>query len=176
MKSHGNHDRTIEEEIKGIEKLLQYVYVSIEDGKILWVKKPSRKIKVGCDAGNTTNKGYTLIGFENSKYLRHRIVFYVAYGYLPLIVDHIEGVEKGDQISNLQPASVQFNTQKQKKRSTNTSGYKGVDWFPKTNKWRSRLMIDGKQKTLGYFNTPELAHEAYESKLKEILTKDKTIV
>jgi hypothetical protein len=43
----------------------------------------------------------------------------------------------------------------------NISGFKGVSWWGRTGKWRARISIDGKSKTLGYFNSPERAFIAY---------------
>ena len=39
----------------------------------------------------------------------------------------------------------------------NTSGIKGVDYQIRTNSWRVRITIEGKRKTIGYFQTKEEA-------------------
>ena len=49
-----------------------------------------------------------------------------------------------------------------------TSKYNGVYFHKATNKWRSQITINGKNKHLGYFPTEILAHQAYQAKLKEI--------
>ena len=43
----------------------------------------------------------------------------------------------------------------------NKSGYTGVTWFSKFNKWRTQIGIGGKPITLGYFNTKEEAYAIY---------------
>lgn len=42
----------------------------------------------------------------------------------------------------------------------NKSGYKGVAWSNKHGKWIARIMINYKNKTLGYFNNIEDAIKA----------------
>ena len=51
----------------------------------------------------------------------------------------------------------QFN---QRAPVTNTSGYKGVSLFKKTNKWTAYIHVKGKKKHLGYFNSKEDAIKA----------------
>lgn len=36
--------------------------------------------------------------------------------------------------------------------SRNQSGYRGVNWFKRTSKWVVRIMVDGKNLNLGYFD------------------------
>ena len=39
--------------------------------------------------------------------------------------------------------------------SKNTSNYKGVIFYKPSNKWRAQIMINGKNKHLGYFDKIE---------------------
>lgn len=50
-------------------------------------------------------------------------------------------------------------------RSDNSSGYRGVS--KDKHKWRASIQIEGKQKFLGYFNTPEEASIVYEKSFLE---------
>jgi hypothetical protein len=45
--------------------------------------------------------------------------------------------------------------------TNNKSGYKGVCFNKHQNKWQSEININNKQIYLGYFDTPEQAHDAY---------------
>ena len=47
------------------------------------------------------------------------------------------------------------------KLRNNTSGYKGVSYAKRQKKWVARTSVEGRDKHLGYFNTPELAYEFY---------------
>lgn len=168
MKCHGNGKRTIYDEIEKIRLLLEYLDVDTSSGICTWKKSPSQRIKIGDFAGTKKPKGYVQIEFMTQNYYRHRIVFYVAHGYLPLIVDHKHGVEDGDGIDNLQEATNQQNCAKQNKSKNNTSGVKGVSWQKSRNKWIANININGKQKNLGRFDTIEEAQNAYNQKAKEI--------
>ena len=52
-----------------------------------------------------------------------------------------------------------------------TSKYKGVYFNKRDNKWVARITINGKTKYLGSFTTEIEAHQAYQSKLKELQVK-----
>jgi hypothetical protein len=47
-------------------------------------------------------------------------------------------------------------------RSTNTSGYKGVSWNARKRKWHAQIRIDGRRKSLGYYDDPADAARAYD--------------
>ena len=48
-----------------------------------------------------------------------------------------------------------------KRSLNNRSGYKGVGWSKSKERWRAYIMIDYVFYHLGYFDDPEIAHEAY---------------
>ena len=48
-------------------------------------------------------------------------------------------------------------------RENKTSRYKGVSWFKPTKKWRANICVNGKQKSLGYFDLEEEAALAYDA-------------
>lgn len=43
----------------------------------------------------------------------------------------------------------------------NTSGYLGVSWNIKNEKWMASIRVNKKSKNLGYYDDPEEAHQAY---------------
>jgi hypothetical protein len=45
-------------------------------------------------------------------------------------------------------------------QKNNTSGYPGVSWAKREQKWRARIKVDGKEKHLGYFNNKDEAIRA----------------
>lgn len=165
MNSHGNY-RTISDEIAGIKELLQYVSVDVASGIIVW-SSPRKGISVG-DSGGTMKDGYCVIKFRKKYYRRHRIIFYVANGYLPAVVDHKNGIEFGDGIDNLQEATQQENVRKQKKKRNSASGKRGVIFDKRRNNYQARIVVDGKQIFLGSYDTPEKASEVYNEKAKEL--------
>ncbi|UQJ95118.1 putative homing endonuclease [Klebsiella phage CPRSA] len=165
MKCHGGGKRTLNEEIDGIKDLLKFVAVDIESGRCYWNVHRGRVV-CGSEAGTKNADGYTAIRLDGCYYKRHRVVFYVANGYLPLIIDHKHGVECGDGIGNLQEATQSQNSMK-KIMSRNKSGFRGVS-FDSHSKNGERLLIEGKTKNLGNYESPEKASEVYETKAKEL--------
>ena len=77
-------------------------------------------------------------------------------------IDHKNGDTLDYQRHNLRRATPIQNTQNQKIRLTNTSGYKGVSLFNPTPMWQARICVDGKRKFIGSFATAELAARAYD--------------
>jgi hypothetical protein len=76
-------------------------------------------------------------------------------------VDHIDGDGLNNRRSNLRLCTKATNAVNSKRRSDNQSGYKGVCFHPFSGLWRAYITVDGKQHSLGYYKTPQEAHEAY---------------
>jgi len=66
-------------------------------------------------------------------------------------IDHINGDRCDNRLLNLRVVSPQVNAMNRSNRSDNTSGCLGVCWHPSTQKWRARIKVMGKQKSLGLF-------------------------
>lgn len=77
------------------------------------------------------------------------------------VVDHIDGDGLNNRRSNLRLATQMQNASNRKLNKNNTSGYKGVSWDTKTDKWVAQIMTNQKQNRLGYFDNPEDAYKAY---------------
>lgn len=77
------------------------------------------------------------------------------------IVDHINRDTLDNRRTNLRLSDKSTNGMNRGKPITNTSGYKGVSWSKRKNKWTSRLVADKKIHILGLFDSPEEAHAAY---------------
>ncbi|QPX73451.1 putative homing endonuclease [Enterobacter phage EC-W2] len=168
MKVYGKTERTISEEIDVINEFLNYVDVDVEKGEIFWKTPTTNRMKVGDPCGTNVG-GYTQILFNKFRLRRHRVIFYVVKGYLPLIVDHIHGVERGDGIDNLQELSHQNNCIKKKSMKSNTSGCIGVSFMKSRGKYKAYIVTpEKKNKHLGLFETFEEAKRARESAFSEM--------
>ena len=128
-----------------------------KDGELYWKKNANKKIKLGAKAGgNSVNSdGRKSIYVNGKSFLASRIIFLHQNGYLPAIIDHINGVKTDNCIENLRPATYLQNNQNAKIRKDNKSGYKGFSL--KKNKWYVQIKIDGKKKSFGYYDDLELA-------------------
>lgn len=111
-------------------------------------------------------------GYENSHHVyMHRIILSRILGYRLSkyqLVDHINGDTLDNRRENLRIATLSQNAMNRKIRRDSKSGFKGVKWHNKTKKWTATIAVDGKYHYLGYYNTPEEAHEAYCEKAKEL--------
>jgi HNH endonuclease len=75
-------------------------------------------------------------------------------------VDHKDGDRLNNTRANLRlcPNGQRDNLQNRARLSTNnTSGYRGVSYEARKGNYKAYVMIDGRQKHLGYFTTPEEA-------------------
>ena len=142
-----------------VQELFEY-----RDGSLYWKKiNPMARVKVGDKVGSKNNiDSYWRVGIKQKMYLVHRIIFLYHYGYLPEFVDHKNGDRGDNLIENLRQATKSENCRNAKILKTNTFGVKGV-CKPKANKsWNCRLTINGKTKTVGKFESKELASEFIE--------------
>jgi len=84
-----------------------------------------------------------------------------------LVVDHIDNNPLNNDLSNLQIVTHRKNSTKD--RNGGSSKYIGVSLYK--GKWRSRIVIDGKQKHLGIFDSELVAHEVYQAELSKTNNK-----
>lgn len=101
--------------------------------------------------------------YINSKHqLMHRIVVErIGLDLSKGEVDHFDGNILNNQRENLRIATRSQNKMNTHYPITNTSGYKGVTWCKRNQKWKAQIKINGRNYNLGYFDNPEEAHEAY---------------
>jgi len=78
-----------------------------------------------------------------------------------IIIDHIDGNPANNCKYNLRFCTTSENAMNMKKSINNSSGYKGVSWHKKVEKYQSRIIVNRNQIILGYYPTAEEAHEAY---------------
>jgi len=154
--SNSRHEPTFDE----FESLLRF---EPSTGRFFW-RVNRYRVEAGAPAGQPHPSGYWMIGVRGRRYLAHRLAWLFSYGRWPeATVDHINGDRRDNRPSNLREASASQNTMNGKRRSTNTSGFKGVSWRPDQKKWRAYIVKDGRQTSLGSFDSPEKAHAAYAS-------------
>lgn len=77
-----------------------------------------------------------------------------------MVVDHINNNKLDNRLHNLRFITQQENTRRA--RRIGTYGYRGVSWSKQKNKWRVRLVIDGKDKHVGFFEDIVVAAKAYD--------------
>lgn len=75
--------------------------------------------------------------------------------------DHKYGNTLDNRRSMLREADDNQQSANRRKRSDNSSGYKGVSFHKPLGKWRTQICIDRKVMHVGYYKTAEEAHAAY---------------
>lgn len=156
--------KNTKEEIKVIESLIKRIVIDSERGKIIWLKPKSKIVKSGDLSGGLENNGYRIINytFQNKKYRikAHRLIFYKEYGYLPRIIDHINGNKDDNRIENLRECTFSENCYNSKISRCNKSGIKGVRFRPEYKSWVAQITVNGEQIHLGSFKSKEAAIKA----------------
>jgi hypothetical protein len=145
------------------DRLKESLSYDPDTGLFTWIKKPSKKIKVGSTAGCKHPNGYIRIQIDYKLYGAHQLAWLYVYGESPACdIDHVDELKDNNRIVNLRLDVNRENPHNvSKPRSDNTSGYRGVDWREDLKKWQARIMVNGKSKHLGYFNTAVEAYAAY---------------
>jgi hypothetical protein len=120
------------------------------------------------------SKGYLSINLSvNGVFKMRNIHQLVAESFLNhkrcgyrLVVNHLDFNKTNNNVSNLEIVSARENCNKKHLKST--SQYTGVHWSKNSNKWISRITINGKNKHLGSFNDELRAVYAYQKELLNI--------
>lgn len=93
--------------------------------------------------------------YEESKKILwlHNIIMDKNIGDKKIEVDHINHQRNDNRKENLRLASRPENTRNSSIRKNNTSGFIGITFDKKNNKWVAQITIDGKNKKIGrYYN------------------------
>lgn len=83
-------------------------------------------------------------------------------------VDHIDGNRLNNTLSNLRIYSKKQNEYNSKIRADNSSGFKGVSFDKRKDKYRAYINKDGHQYHLGYFCSAKDAAQAYNLVAQEL--------
>ena len=119
------------------------------------------------------NGYYEVCLSKNGKRKTHLVHRLVALTFIPLeagsdFVDHKDGETTNNSVENLRWCTQQQNTQNMALSKRNTSGFKGVCFDITRQKWRAQIMVDGKQITLGRFETVEEAVAVRSARANEV--------
>jgi hypothetical protein len=95
----------------------------------------------------------------------HRLVVGASGGEQ---VDHKNRDRLDCRRENLRKVTSAQNLMNKSISKVNTSGYKGVSFDKRRNKWRSRIKLNGKELNLGYYSTREDAARAYNGMAAEL--------
>lgn len=134
-----------------------------ETGNLRW-KAPTtnRRIVPGSIAGAIRSPNdYLVVGVYGHQHLVHRVIWLVVYGKWPdHEIDHIDGVRWNNRPGNLREVTHAENMLNLHV-SRGVSGLIGVSWAKREQKWHATIKSNGRQKSLGYYDDPLIAQDAY---------------
>ena len=125
--------------------------VRYENGFLYWKVRRSNCIRIGSRVGTAPKTGYAMTSIDNKVYKTHRLIFLYHNGWLPYEVDHANGISTDNRIENLRAATASQNQYNASMRPDNTSGVRGVVWYPQTKRWRAAIRVEKKRIHIGYF-------------------------
>lgn len=73
--------------------------------------------------------GYLKTKVNRKKIPVHRLIWFMVYGHMPEIIDHINGDTTDNRIVNLRDVGAGDNARNTKVNKGNTSGLMGVSWY-----------------------------------------------
>ena len=148
-----------------LRRLLSY---DPETGEFRW-RVSRRGVTAGALAGTLNHQGYWRIFIYGKAYLGHRLVWLYVYGEWPQgDIDHVNRTRSDNRLCNLRVATRSQNLGNMGRRPVNTSGYKGVTWHKRAEKWLAQISVNRKNIYLGLFNCPIAAHAAYIAKARSL--------
>lgn len=143
------------------DRLIQVMEYDAKTGLFRWKIKLG-KGHVGEVAGSPDNVGYIRIMIDGERFLAHRLAwFYVRREWPKHQIDHINVNNSDNRYENLREATQQQNQANRGLQRNNSTGYKGVSFNKRQNKFFARIKINNKLIHLGSYENAEEAHQAY---------------
>ena len=144
-----------------LEKVGRLLRYEPETGFFFWRASSGRFVKAGDRAGCVNSLGYVQIQVCGQPYYAHRLAWFLMLGAMPARqIDHINGNPADNRFRNLRAATNAENGRNRKVGSNNTSGFKGASRH--RNKFRAMIKHEGRNISLGTFQTAMEAHAAYQ--------------
>lgn len=154
-------DFELAEEVKGTlthELLIRLLDYNELTGEFYWKVTISPANIVGRRAGAACKNHYSTIQIGGVRWQAHKLAWwYVTGNYPKEEIDHIDNNIHNNSFANLREATRSENMYNTRKSLNNTSGVKGVSWYPRYKKWRARITVNKKVILIGYFETLEEA-------------------
>lgn len=109
-------------------------------------------------AGTKDSYGYIQIRISGKSYLAHKLAWLYVNSEWPDQVDHINHTRSDNRIGNLRKVKFHQNMKNKSLHKNNKSGFHGI--YPKGNRWKAEIGVEGKTKYLGTFDSIDEAIQA----------------
>lgn len=142
------------------EKARELLDYDPETGVLTWKRHMSTRARKGKEAGVIQMGRYRRVGIYGKYYMAHRLAWLIMTGAWPKDeIDHINGDCAYNAWANLREAT---NTQNNwNTLHKNRSGLEGAAYHSGKGQYRATIRCMGETHFLGWFDSPERAHEAY---------------
>ena len=151
------------------DELKRLFYYDPNIGDFIRLTTRSSNAVRGAKAGSISCEGYIHINIGKRIYKAHRLAWLYVYGSFPNgVIDHINCDKQDNRIANLRDTTFRMNIINCGIRKNNTTGYKGVHFSKKLQRWTAQIDDGKRQVHLGCFDSPEEASLAYQNKAREI--------
>jgi hypothetical protein len=157
-------------------KVLSYAYFNEllsyykQTGKI-YQKKKRPKVAVGSEAGTITPSGYRYVQLFGHKYPIHHLVWLFETKSFPeKYLDHKDGNPLNNKFTNLREVTIKQNTENRGKQKNNKTGFKGVSFNNRLQKYVSQIQHNSQTIYLGVYKTPEEASLMYQAAAKVLFS------
>lgn len=138
------------------ERLQSLLAYDPDTGEFCWRVNRTGCAKAGDRAGSFDSEGYLVMRVDGRYYRGHRLVWLYVHGRWPAKhIDHINGEPKDNRLANLREATPAQNNFNRRRDPRNKSGYTGVSWCAKSQKWRADIGQNGRLIRLGRFRNLE---------------------
>ena len=142
-------------------RLKELLHYNPETGIFTRIASCRRPDLIGKKAGSIKARGYVSIMIDGHHYLAHRLAFLYMTGLMPESSDHINRVRDDNRWVNIRVATPSQNMMNRSIFKNNKSGFRGVSWKNREQKWVANIRVDGKQKQLGTFICKHEANKAF---------------
>lgn len=151
-----------------VRRLREFFHYDPDSGLFFWKKLPykTNRIRLGATAGMSVGL-YMRLKLDGVFFPAHRAALAITSGVWPKseTIDHLDGNGKNNKLINLREASWAVNQHNRRvPSSSNTTGFLGVVPVPSRQspkKFRAQISVSRRNINLGYFATPQEAHQAY---------------
>lgn len=144
------------------ERLREVLNYNPQTGIFTRLVRTAQRVQVGDTAGCKAQRGCLLIMIDCRLYQAHRLVWLYVHGVWPTNhIDHLDGNPANNRIENLRDVSHSVNMQNIRKAKSSNKSTGMLGSYRIGKRFQAKIVIDGKVRHIGMFDTPELAHAAY---------------
>lgn len=108
--------------------------------------------RIGDKVGVLSGGGYLRCMLDRRGYALHHLAWLHEFGVWPSgQLDHINHDRTDNRIANLREVSCRENHHNRARKTRSASGYLGVTWHKRDQRWQAHIEIDGNAKYLGQY-------------------------